>query len=241
MNLLIEFTCQNNIELPIQYNNIVQGFIYKTLDEKMADFLHNKGYGKDRKFKLFCFSNLYGRRRHIIKDDTVQFGKRITLEISSPVDDFCESFANGLFRNVIQLGRNTLEVEGIKIFKQIITGRKAIFDTLSPVVAYSTLLRPDKSKYTCYFQPGEEDFRRITEANLRKKYEAFTGKTAPSGQISIRTISHPKMHVMNYKGTVITTRLEITGPEELLQTAADSGLGSKNSQGFGYMRLLRME
>jgi CRISPR-associated endoribonuclease Cas6 len=242
MNLSIDFKGQKAILLPVHYNYIVQSFIYDTIDKKMARFLHEHGYGEGRIFRLFCFSNIIGHAVMNREKERLEFSNRISVEISSPVDDFCESFANGLFKKDCRLGGNILEVEGIKIYKQTVTGGKAVFDTLSPVVAYSTLLKPDNSKYTCYFQPGEEDFRRITEENLRKKYTAFTGQTAPEEQIAIKLSSQPKLHIINYKGTIIkgyTSRLLLSGPDVLLQMAADAGLGSKNSQGFGYLRMLR--
>jgi len=61
MNLSIDFISEKPVVLPIHYNYLVQSFIYSTIDEKMADFLHNKGYGETRKFRLFCFSNIMGR------------------------------------------------------------------------------------------------------------------------------------------------------------------------------------
>ena len=63
MHICIEMSGENNIILPIHYNHIVQAFIYKTIDKELADFLHNEGYGDDRKFRLFCFSNLSGKAK----------------------------------------------------------------------------------------------------------------------------------------------------------------------------------
>ena len=45
MHLIIEFTSQEPITLPLPYNHILQGFIYNTMDEELAEFLHEKGYG----------------------------------------------------------------------------------------------------------------------------------------------------------------------------------------------------
>ena len=112
--------------------------------------------------------------------------------------------------------------------------------TLSPVVAYSTLNRPDGSKYTCYFHPREADFQRITSENLRKKFTAFTKTEPPKDNIEIKPLNEPKLNIINYKNTIIkgySGIFELTGPQELLQMALDAGLGSKNSQCFGLIRL----
>lgn len=240
MHIIIEFSCDKSIVLPIHYNHIIQGFIYKTIDEKLADFLHRKGYGEGRNFKLFCFSRLFGKADTKYNPGKIIFDSRISLEISSPIDEFCESFANGLFKKSLFLGDNFLEVASIKIDRQEINSENVCFKILSPVTAYSTLLKADSRKYTCYFQPGEEDFRRIVEENLRKKYRAFTGYEPPAGNISIKPLQQPRQHIIKYKDFIIkgySGKLIIDGPRELLQMAADAGLGGKSSQGFGCVRV----
>jgi len=103
MHVNIEFVCSKNIELPIHYNHLVQAFIYKVIDEKMAIFLHEKGYGTGRSFKLFSFSNIIGQNYIDSEAGKIVFDSIVCLEISSPVVAFCESFANGLFKNLYSL------------------------------------------------------------------------------------------------------------------------------------------
>ncbi len=52
-----------SIEVPIQYNHLLQGLIYHNLDRALSEWLHEEGhaYGK-RRFKLFTFSRLFGKR-----------------------------------------------------------------------------------------------------------------------------------------------------------------------------------
>lgn len=241
MHLIIEFTSQEPVTLPLPYNHILQGFIYSTMDEELAEFLHEKGYGAGRKFKLFACSNitnLIGRTK--VNRGMIQFGKKIKIEISSPVIELCESFANGLFKKQLNLGSNSVEVSGIKIEKQEVKENSIKVRTLSPVVAYSTLNRSDGTKYTCYFHPREADFQRIISENLRKKYTAFTKTEPPKDDIDIKPLNDPKLNIINYKNTIIkgySGIFELTGPQELLQMALDAGLGSKNSQCFGLIRL----
>ena len=85
MHICIEMVGQKDIVLPIHYNHVIQGFIYSMIDREpirdieydgskgsfiysmidreLSGFLHNKGYGDGRKFKLFCFSNIIGKSR----------------------------------------------------------------------------------------------------------------------------------------------------------------------------------
>lgn len=241
MHIILELSCEKPVILPIHYNHIIQGFVYNTIDEKLSEFLHDKGYGKGRVFKLFCFSNLSGKPDTKSISEKIIFNGRVMLEISSAVDEFCESFANGLFKKTIMLGSNYMDVSSIKIDRQHVNSTEVCFKTLSPVVAYSTLIKGDGRKFTCYFQPGEEDFRRIVEDNLRKKYKAFTGLDAPKGEFTVKPLEQPRLHIVKYKDFVIkgyTGRLKVSGPQELLQMAADAGLGSKSSQGFGCVRVV---
>jgi CRISPR-associated endoribonuclease Cas6 len=241
MHICIEMSGENNIILPIHYNHIVQAFIYKTIDKELADFLHNEGYGDDRKFRLFCFSNLSGKAKIESNRGNIIFEPPVFLEVASPDSKFCESFANKILKKAIRLKSNSLEIASIKVDRQDVIKEDITINTLSPITVYSTLKRPDDSKYTCYFQPGEDDFSRIADENLRKKYRAFTGMEPPDGKVSFTPLLQPRLHIVIYKGFVIkgyTGKLRLKGPRELLQMAVDAGLGSKNSQGFGCVKMV---
>lgn len=240
MHLIIEFISEKPIILPLFYNSIIQAFIYKTMDEELAEFLHEKGYGTGRAFKLFTCSNILCKADTQSQPGYIIFGKRIKIEIASPVDKICESFASGLFKKRLFLGKNIVDVSSLTIDRQEVTSDTITVTTLSPVVSYSTLIKPDGKKYTCYFQPGEPDFQRICTENLRKKYTAYTNEEAPVSQISIKPMTQPRLHIIKYKDTIIkgySCEMELCGPKALLQMAVDAGLGGKNSQCFGLIRL----
>ena len=164
------------------------------------------------------------------------------MTISSPVGEFCNSVANGMLtRRWLEIGSNLVEATNMLVRQHTVDRHEVRIRTLSPVVAYSTLLRPDGRKYTCYFQPGEPDYDSIISSTLRKKYEAYYNEEAPMGDVKVEKLSQVKMHVMNYKDTVIkgySGKLKLYGPKELLQMAVDAGLGSKSSQGFGCVELV---
>src|SRR5215213_4454754 len=64
MRLRISLTAEGRLlQLPIQYNHLLQGLIYSNLDHALSEWLHEKGhaYG-ERRFKLFTFSRLFGKR-----------------------------------------------------------------------------------------------------------------------------------------------------------------------------------
>lgn len=232
------------LTLPIHYNHMVQAMIYNSLDEDIAHFLHDKGFihGK-RSFKMFAFSRLMGKYYIDKKEGKITFIGPVSLIVTSPYSNFCNSLANGLLlKSNIRLGTSKVQVTDISLEKDLIDDEKIKIRTLSPIVVYSTLLRPNGRKYTCYFEPGEKDFDEIMENNLRKKYKAFYETNAPDGNISITPLRQPKLSIINYKNTTIkgySGKFILSGPASLLQIAVESGLGSKNSQGFGCVRLVK--
>ncbi|MHB1042768.1 MAG: CRISPR-associated endoribonuclease Cas6 [Eubacteriales bacterium] len=224
--------------IPIHYNYLVQSAIYAALPADVAARLHDEGFtaGK-RNFKLFTFSRLMGKFTIDSSAGTIIFPEGARLVIASPDTEFFLSLINGLLtKNHIRLGNLTLNIKEVRFDEQTAKEDVLTVRTLSPVVAYSTLLKPEGGKYTCYFQPGEEEFNRLITANLKKKYEAFHGRHPPAGDVRVRPLDRPRLHVTSYKGTVVkgyTCRLKLSGPRELLQVGLDAGLGGKGSQGYG--------
>lgn len=240
MKLIIELGAESSLEMAVQYNHLVQGMIYNSLDPGFASFLHDQGYeGGGRTFKLFTFSRLLGKFR--INEGRIGFEPPVKLVVASPMEQFCRSLLNGLLtKNEVELGQAVVKVESVKVEKPVVAEESLKLKLLSPAVAYSTLFRGDGSKYTCYYQPGDAEFTRIAAENLRKKYRALFNREAPEGEVKIKPLGQPKLHVMEYKGNVIkgySGTLAVSGPPELLQVAVDAGLGSKNSMGFGCVEI----
>ncbi len=244
IRLSIKFVTEpaQNVVLPIQYNHYIQSALYEALDANLAEFLHEEGYeSSGRQFKLFTFSRLLAR--FSIKEGIITFTPPLELVVATPLETFAQSLMNGLLANGgFRLGDKFLRVGGGNVSKPRVESDILQARVLSPVVAYSTLLRPDGRKYTVYFQPGESEFNRLIAGNLRNKYSALYGKGAPEGEVSVKPLQQPKLHVMNFKGTVIkgySAPLKLMGPRPLLQIALDAGLGSKNSMGFGCLNPLK--
>lgn len=228
----------------MHYNYIIQGLIYNSLNDDIAVFLHEKGFRNEkRSFKLFSFSRLQGDFILDKEKGKIKFKEPISLTISSPFKEFCSSLATGLLTNEsVRIGNNQAEVIETIMENEIIKDNEIKIQTLSPIVVYSTFLRPDGRKYTCYFQPGEADYDELLSNNLKKKYKAFYKKDPPTGDVKIQALNQSKLSIINYKGIVIkgySGRFILSGPVPLLQMAVDGGLGSKNSQGFGCIQVIK--
>lgn len=228
--------------LPTDYNYLIQAAIYRSISRDLANFLHERGFlfGR-RRFKMFTFSRLEGsckfdksNRRFFCKGD-------LTLQVSSPIDTFIEELVTTLVRRgYIMVGENQLKVTGVAFPKKpVIKSNEVTIRMLSPVTVYSTLLAPDGKKKTYYYSPFESEFSKLVNSNVKKKYFLLKNKSMKSN-INIKPL-RVKEVIMTYKGIVIKGWMGsfiVKGAKSLILTAYDTGLGAKNSQGFGMFEVI---
>ena len=260
MHLYIKMRFQPFEFIPIHYNYWLQAILYRVMDIETAEQVHDQGFeGEGRIFRLFTFSQLRGRYELSPDKKSIRFPAECQWIVASPIDWILGSIAGGLLRKpVIKIGPTSAEITEVRVEHPTVQGERLRVRTVSPVVAYSTMLKGDGQKYTVYLHPGEPEFRRIVHENLRKKLESayrlrravnsrrsIQGPLLPSSiatnELRLRTLNTPHLHILEYKGGVIkgySGSLELSGPTELLQIALDAGLGSKNAQGFGCLEVI---
>lgn len=235
------------IILPIHYNALIQAAIYSNLSPQFAQFLHDQGFlSEKRKFRLFVFSRILGEYQILSQENKIRFKSPIKLVISSPIPQFIQDITQILLRDGIRFGNQELEIESLEIDQPMVKCREILVQTLSPVVAYSTMTRTDGRKYTAYFQPGEEDFKKLVYQNLCRKITLLYDVNPETLDFQLQPIGRHKQHLVKYikdhKETVIKAysgRFLLKGDEKALQAAIDVGLGSKNSSGFGLLDIIQ--
>lgn len=242
MQLAINLEADEPFSLPLHYNHLIQGFIYEAIDPELSRFLHDYGYRVDKRpFRLFVFSRLLGEYQLNRSNQTIFFEPGVRLWIASPLEEFCHSMVRNIVRRGdLHLGKFLLKGVGYNSISTDISTQAVTVKTLSPVTVYSTLLRPDGRKYTAYFQPGDPDYNRLITDNLKRKYQAIFQELPPEENVSVRAVSRLKMNIIRYKGFIIkgySGLLKISGPKTLLNIALNTGLGAKNSQGFGFIQI----
>ncbi|MDY6985357.1 MAG: CRISPR-associated endoribonuclease Cas6, partial [Candidatus Thermoplasmatota archaeon] len=138
---------KEKIVLPLQYNYYLQSFLYASISKELATFLHDKGFEYEkRSFKMFTFSRLEGR--YEIKKGTITFTMPVKLVVSSPLDRFVSELANTMLSNKLKLCGEDISVEEMEVLgKPEIKSRMEI-RMMTPLVAYSTLLTPERRKKT---------------------------------------------------------------------------------------------
>jgi CRISPR-associated endoribonuclease Cas6 len=227
--------------VPVQYNHLVQGALYRSISPSLSAFLHSQGFlYEKRAFKLFTFSRLFGRRER--QDNQLVFRSPIQLHVSSPIDQFVRELANTLLqRGTMVLGDSTLLIREVNFPREPSFSARTEIRTLSPVTVYSTLYDGEGRRKTYYYHPREEEFTHLVEANLKKKAALLTQGRRYASAVDIKSAGRVREAVVLFKGTVVkgwTGRFTLRAPKTLLRIAYETGLGSKNSQGFGMFEVV---
>jgi CRISPR-associated endoribonuclease Cas6 len=244
MRLTFNFFSEKNLKLPISYNEIIQGFIYRHLNKVLSDFLHNHGFTYEkRRFKLFTFSRLMGKMR--IKDNTFEITPPFKLIVSSPYEEILRNLAENLIKpSETKIGHNTVYIESINVHFMPRISEEVKIKMLSPVTIYSTFKEADGRKKTYYYNPFKKKFSQLIKENILKKYSAIYKKKPDSEDFIIEPIRVSKKDekIVKYKDFIIKGWMgiyNIKGNPELIKLAYDAGIGNKNSQGFGCFEIIK--
>lgn len=251
MRILLHLRADEPIELPVNYQEYLIGFIYKNIsDEKYRSFLHNEGYKyQKRTYKHFAFSRILGTYRYNRSRKTITFPPSFSLLVTSPIDRFLQEFAQSMLLSAEQhIGRYRVYLESFDILPEPATVPAAIrIRMLSPMVAYSTLNHPNGTKYTYYYSPHQEPFSSMIETNLKRRYFSIHPEdpelAASSFSISPRSVDKRHKVVTRFRGIIIEGWMgeyEVSGDPRLLRWAYHSNLGNKGSQGFGVFETINL-
>jgi CRISPR-associated endoribonuclease Cas6 len=245
-NMRIELTLDsaNNekVRLPRINLNLLQAMIYKIMPDELSEFLHEKGYKYEkRKFKLFSYSWIRGKKKPAFDEKHIYFEAPLKLTISSPIAETLEGLANGsLTSQTIRLGNNELICSSVLVKNDAVETDSIILNTLSPITCFSTLYKADGKPYTVYHDPREDVFQQQIRENLKKKYALIhPDKKIPDTEIEIQPIGKPRQQIARFKEEDPRPikgwwgKFRLKGSKEMLQVALDAGLGAKNSAGFG--------
>ena len=234
------------ITLPINYNHLLVGVIYRFLAEsnpEYADFLHEEGYPVDEKrFKLFTFSQLMAERRNIAGEQ-LHFKSTLTWLVSSPVEQFLSHFADTLLtQGSLSLGPHQLKIRDVTIPRAPRFHPEMRFRCLSPIVMSAVRERNGKRR-THYCLPDDPELSDLIRQNLIRKHQAIHERTPQDDTLSfrfdqryIRRKQGRVTRLVDFKGIKIRGILcpfSVSGSPALVQVGYECGFGDKNSAGFG--------
>lgn len=240
MQLIIRHRLPQNLVLPINYNHILQAIIYKGVSASAdySEFLHDSGFSYgSRSFKLFNFSLLQGK--YDIVDKSISFRNEVFFEVRSPDIFMIRVLAESISKNGIDYGGLHISDVEVFLFDETVEDNAVQIQMVSPLCVYTT--DPD-TKRTHFYSPMEPEFPQLVNENFVRKYSACYGKAPESGvAIEPHHITDRDKFVTSYKGFYISGWMGtyyLYGARKHLDFLFQSGLGTRNSQGFGMFNIL---
>lgn len=222
---------EKELVIPFNYNHQLQSALYAKMREGGGGYLHDEGYGEDRDFKAFVFGALKGEHRK--EDKHFRFTGTVNLEVRSPVFELCDILQRGFERNpVCKLFDTRLTVVGASLGNVHFPGGREILHTVSPVAVYRT--EPDGK--TTFFSPDQPEFVPYLIANYENKYHAILG--GEPEPVTIEPMEPQRRIVTRFKEKWMTCykgNYALTGSSQALEFIYNTGLGVKNSAGFGML------
>lgn len=238
MQLYVYFT--GRIDLPMAHRHYLQSMLYHQLasDPEYAAELHDGGESPEgRQFKLFTFGQLQGT--YSTDGGRILFSQGAGLEIRSISDELLwRLFRKLVIGSQVRIGSNLLTVADCAFRNVQITTDTVDIATASPIVAYIT----EASGHTRFFSPEENSFYTLIAANARRKWRMHYGSDY-SGVLSLTPIGDTfRKQVTTYKTTRITAwhgKFRLRADAEMVNLLYHTGLGAKNSQGFGMISVIK--
>lgn len=238
--------------LPQGYNPYVQGLVNACIPEDIKWSGIATGT-EEAHFKLFTFSQLYAKSVERIDvgpqdkaggDGHVHYqlvmSSPVWFYLSSPSAEFVEALIPRLEQaHDLHLERNLVKSVRVSVVHPASVRSQGTVTwrirTISPITVYQSENKDSNSAH--YFAPEDPAFSRIVLDNAVRKYYAWTQEKAPSDGFAVTCLDHtPHLAVISFKDTPIqgyTGRFQLTGDARLLSFLYESGLGGKNSHGFG--------
>ena len=242
MQLRITHKVPNGLTLPINYQHILQSIIYKNLTKACgySDFLHNRGYlFEEREYRMFTFSSIQGKYRVDMKNKEIKFEEKVSFEVRSPEVFLIRQFAENIQKNGITYFNQHFENIKLSIMDDTVEEEELYIKMRTPICVYST---DSTSGKTYYLTPQEEGFYELIIENFLRKYIAYYGVEPKEGiWIEPVYITEKDKFVTNYKGTYISGwkgEYHLLGQRKYLDFLYQTGLGSKNAQGFGMFDII---
>lgn len=240
MQLLVHIRLDRPLVLPINYNHILQSVIYRAISivPDFGNFVHDCGYNRGgRQYKMFQFGQLNGSYQ--IKARKIIFDSQVSFEVRSPEPLLIRLMADSFHYYGITFGKTLYRDVELELFDYTVEESELVIRMKSPVTVYAT--DPVTGK-TYYYDPDEAEFYGRLNDNFYRKYQAYYG-IAPYKPLDISKNEGVKIRkiVTRYQNSYVTAwfvQLNLAGERRYLDFLYQTGLGAKNSQGFGMFEIV---
>lgn len=239
--------------IPMDYQYFLSSWIYKVIgeaDPEFSKFLHTDGYVSGcRKFKLFNYSPLDFGKPRLWKEKCLFeiLGDQLSLYVSFYLAEAAEKFIIGLFNNQTAYigdrfnGLDLIVTRVVRIPEPVLTETMA-YRAISAVVVS---VKNDTNRYAQYLSPVANQYQDLLRLNLLNKYNAINpDRMLDYFDFEFELKGEPRSKLVTLKAnTPGESKLRgfifdfaITCPVEIHQLILSSGLGEKNSMGFGWVK-----
>lgn len=224
----------DRIVIPINYRPLVQGMIYQALsaDPQYFHYMHEmRNRQPGRTYKGFCFSDLQGKCT--VQEYSLIFTESVSLEIRS-IDPIMIALLYHTFSSCpeVRIGETILQITECRMGNIRIRDNLILARLVSPAVAYST----DENRYINYYAPEEPAFyEQILDSAERKC--AYFGVDVPFDlEIMLSPHRKPRKQLSRFKQTYVIgwyADLALRGNPSILDLLYQTGIGSRNPEGYG--------
>lgn len=242
--MLYELTFRTrNLTLPLAHQTKVQGMIYNLMSiaPEYSNFIHEEGYrsSNNAHFRLFTFSNLYGP--HILRSNDIIFPETVSLKIRT-ADPLFGQLLNEVLRPGLLCALGKQKIILTEVQQEVLHLEddcdQLTIRTISPIMAYKKLV----DRHTHFYNPLDAEFSLLINKNYRRKWESATGML-PDDNVELLALSvgYKDRTIAHIKGTIITAwggTYLLRGKPKAMEFLYHTGLGAKNSMGFGAFEIL---
>jgi len=241
MRLKVTFTLTNpNSSLPLNYSYYLASLIYRAMeraDSKLSLEMH-----KPNVPKLFTFSRLFvpGKKFRIEGERMVLDASEVYFYFSSPRNELVEKFVAGLLvKPEIRMAGCDFTVSEVKVEKERKIGSKEKFITMSPIHV-STAEENGGKRRKIDLYPDNPRFYEILRKNLVKKYMMLHRTPPESEELEVKplNVKAKKVRIKDTDNRCVEMVFVAKGNPELLDIGYKAGFGSKNSMGFGMVKVV---
>ncbi len=200
--------------------------------DEIGSFYHDIGFiNEQKKFKLFVFSDLFGKYR--LENKRLYYDDKFYFYISSIDDNFMTDIYNFLSLNqTVVMDKQIIHIKSIKIINTpIIKKQQDIWlKTLSPITVYRKI--GDKTKF---YSPSDVEFTELIVKNLYNKIVAYN-YPVDNVTFEITDYRNVKEKMVIYKNCYyLSYRLQMKCNicSDAFAFLYNAGVSSKGSCGFG--------
>ena len=235
----IRLVLDGDVVLPIHFQSVIQGLLYSFFGD--WKFIHNKGFksSNGKVYKLFTFA-IETELKKSNNKFYGQDGNVLTIVFSTPVNEIYNRLISGITSNKeFRLADN--KIVGIDTsFSSVDVGTGVVVKTLSPIT-----LGYVKNNKTNYISYKDKRFAELIQKNAKQKWESLHQQTCGYSLEVNPTAVRKKIAFLDFGYRYIVEGndgiFKITSDnKDFLTFSLLSGLGYKNSQGFGCVEIVEV-